>query len=106
MGLRGRRAGGVLAQEAEVVALPRIIIKRWPAAGVDVLVNNAGMGRDNAALCSGATASWVEMVSTNILGLCMATREAVQVDFVLACTLVHARCFWPQDVRGKTIQAR
>ncbi|KAK9798951.1 hypothetical protein WJX73_008977 [Symbiochloris irregularis] len=67
-----------ITKEAEVVALPRIIVKRWPEAGIDVLVNNAGLGRDNAALCSGSTASWVEMVSTNVLGLCMATREAVQ----------------------------
>ena len=29
------------AQEAEVVALPRIIVKRWPGAGVDVLVNKS-----------------------------------------------------------------
>jgi NAD(P)-dependent dehydrogenase (short-subunit alcohol dehydrogenase family) len=31
-----------LSREAEVAALPRIIDKRWPGAGVDVLVNNAG----------------------------------------------------------------
>jgi NAD(P)-dependent dehydrogenase (short-subunit alcohol dehydrogenase family) len=61
-----------------VVALPRIIAKRWPGAGVDVLVNNAGMARNNAGLWDGATASWVEMVSTNVLGVCMCTREALQ----------------------------
>lgn len=61
-----------------MVALPRIIAKRWPGAGVDVLVNNAGLGRNNAALWDGATASWVEMVSTNVLGVCMCTREALQ----------------------------
>ena len=38
-----------------MVALPRIIAKRWPGAGVDVLVNNAGLGRNNAALWDGAT---------------------------------------------------
>ena len=63
-----------------MVALPRIIVKRWPEAGIDILVNNAGMGRDNASLCSGSTGSWVEMKSTNVLGLCMCTREAVQVS--------------------------
>ena len=63
-----------------MVALPRIIAKRWPGAGVDVLVNNAGMGRNNAALWDGATSSWVEMVSTNVLGVCMCTREALQVS--------------------------
>ncbi len=61
-----------------MVALPRIIAKRWPGAGVDVLVNNAGLGRNNAALWDGATASWVEMISTNVLGVCMCTREALQ----------------------------
>ena len=42
-------------------------------------VNNAGMGRDNAALFDGKTSSWVEMISTNVLGPCMCTREALQV---------------------------
>ena len=71
-------------QEAEVIALPRIIVKRWRDAGVDILVNNAGMGRNDASLMDGNTASWVEMVSTNTLGVCMCTREAVQV---LLCDL-------------------
>lgn len=70
-----------VVQEAEVIALPRIIVKRWRDAGVDILVNNAGMGRDDASLMDGNTASWVEMVSTNTLGVCMCTREAVQVLF-------------------------
>ncbi|KAK9816310.1 hypothetical protein WJX74_009060 [Apatococcus lobatus] len=67
-----------ITKEAEVVALPRIISKRWPEAGIDVLVNNAGLGRNNASLFEGSTQSWVEMVSTNVLGVCMCTREAVQ----------------------------
>ena len=62
-----------------MVALPRIIVKRWPGAGIDVLVNNAGLGRNNAALWDGSTASWVEMISTNVLGVCMCTREALKV---------------------------
>ena len=37
------------------------------------------MGRDNAALFDGKTSSWVEMISTNVLGPCMCTREALQV---------------------------
>lgn len=74
-------AAVVVVQEAEVIALPRIIVKRWRDAGVDILVNNAGMGRNDASLMDGNTASWVEMVSTNTLGVCMCTREAVQVLF-------------------------
>lgn len=31
-----------LTKEAEVQALPRIVAKRWPGSGIDVLVNNAG----------------------------------------------------------------
>ena len=62
-----------------MVALPRIIVKRWPGAGVDILVNNAGLGRNNASLWEGSTASWVEMISTNVLGVCMCTREVLQV---------------------------
>lgn len=67
-----------ITKEAEVIALPRIIVKRWRDAGVDILVNNAGMGRNDASLFDGNTASWVEMVSTNTLGVCMCTREALQ----------------------------
>ena len=63
-----------------MVALPRIIVKRWPDAGVDVLINNAGLGRNNASLWEGSTASWVEMISINVLGVCMCTREAIQVQ--------------------------
>ena len=67
-----------VTKEAEVLALPRIISKRWPGSGIDILVNNAAVGRADGALVGGSTAAWVEMVSTNILGLSMCTREAVQ----------------------------
>lgn len=80
-------------QEAEVVALPRIILKRWPGSGVDVLVNNAGLGRNNAALWDGSTASWVEMISTNVLGVCMCTREALKVlnsSYLSCCSRMRA----------------
>lgn len=68
-----------VAQEAEVVALPRIIVKRWPGSGVEGVVNSAAVVRGGAGLLDGSTASWVEMVSTNLLGAAMVTREAVQV---------------------------
>jgi NAD(P)-dependent dehydrogenase (short-subunit alcohol dehydrogenase family) len=32
-----------VSKEAEVNALPALIQKHWPGAGVDVLVNNAGV---------------------------------------------------------------
>ncbi|GBF92449.1 guanylate kinase [Raphidocelis subcapitata] len=34
-----------VTKEAEVQALPRIVLKRWPERGVDVLFNNAGLAR-------------------------------------------------------------
>jgi NADP-dependent 3-hydroxy acid dehydrogenase YdfG len=45
--------------------------------GVDVLVNNAGLGR-SAPLSSGSTEAWREMLEVNVLGLCIATREAIK----------------------------
>ncbi len=44
--------------------------------GVDVLVNNAGLGHD-APLLSGDTEMWREMLDVNVLALCTCTREAV-----------------------------
>ncbi len=81
-----------VVQEAEVIALPRIIVKRWRDAGVDILVNNAGMGRNDASLFDGNTASWVEMVSTNTLGVCMCTREALQVCIPVNMQVAVALC--------------
>lgn len=44
--------------------------------GVDVLVNNAGLGH-RAPLLSGATEHWREMLDVNVLALCVCTREAI-----------------------------
>ena len=44
--------------------------------GVDVLINNAGIGRA-APLLSGATEHWREMLELNVLALCICTREAI-----------------------------
>ena len=43
--------------------------------GVDILINNAGLGR-RAPLLSGDTSAWREMLEVNVLGLCVCTREA------------------------------
>lgn len=45
--------------------------------GIDVLVNNAGLGH-KAPLMSGPTEAWREMLEVNVLALCVCTREAVQ----------------------------
>ena len=63
----------------KVATLPKIVAKRWPGLGIDVLVNNAGMSRNDGSLFEGSVSSWVEMLSTNVLGTCMCTREVLQV---------------------------
>lgn len=63
-----------LRDEGSILAAFAAIRARW--GGVDVMVNNGGMGRA-APLTSGATEDWRAMLETNVLGLCVCTREAV-----------------------------
>jgi NADP-dependent 3-hydroxy acid dehydrogenase YdfG len=63
-----------LRDEAAVVGMFADIRDRL--GGVDVLVNNAGLGH-KAPLLSGETALWREMLEVNILALCVCTREAI-----------------------------
>ncbi|HUS66451.1 MAG TPA: SDR family NAD(P)-dependent oxidoreductase [Kofleriaceae bacterium] len=79
---RLRAAGGEacavptdLGREADIAAL--FARAREVYGGVDVLVNNAGLGYD-APLVSGATEEWREMLELNVLALSVCTREAVQ----------------------------
>ncbi len=58
----------------EIAALFAAVRERW--GGVDVLVNNAGLGR-HAPLTTGSTEAWREMLEVNVLALCVCTREAV-----------------------------
>jgi NADP-dependent 3-hydroxy acid dehydrogenase YdfG len=44
--------------------------------GVDVLINNAGLGHAGM-LAEGRVDDWREMLEVNILGLCLCTREAL-----------------------------
>jgi NADP-dependent 3-hydroxy acid dehydrogenase YdfG len=52
-------------------------VAREQFGGIDVLVNNAGLGRA-APLSSAPTEVWREMLEVNVLGLCIATREAIR----------------------------
>ncbi|MEZ6187098.1 MAG: SDR family NAD(P)-dependent oxidoreductase [Planctomycetota bacterium] len=49
--------------------------ERW--GGVDVLVNNAGLGKA-APLLSGDAEDWRTMLDVNVLALCVCTREATR----------------------------
>lgn len=64
-----------LRQESAILTLFQTIRQQW--GGVDVLINNAGLGR-KAPLMSGATEAWREMLDVNVLALCICTREAIQ----------------------------
>jgi NADP-dependent 3-hydroxy acid dehydrogenase YdfG len=61
--------------EADVVRLVATARERF--GGVDALVNNAGLGR-KAPIVSAATELWREMLEVNVLGLLIATREAIR----------------------------
>jgi NADP-dependent 3-hydroxy acid dehydrogenase YdfG len=63
-----------LRDEAQIADLFDDVRKSF--GGVDVLVNNAGLGR-NAPLLAGPVASWREMLDLNVLALCICTKEAV-----------------------------
>jgi NAD(P)-dependent dehydrogenase (short-subunit alcohol dehydrogenase family) len=71
-----------VTKEAEVAALPRIVARRWPGAGVDALVGAAAApaaapGGASAALAGGATPAWVDAVSVDLLGAALVAREVV-----------------------------
>jgi NADP-dependent 3-hydroxy acid dehydrogenase YdfG len=60
--------------ERQILAAFATLRERW--GGVDVMVNNAGLGRD-APLVGGASEAWREMLDVNVLALAICTREAI-----------------------------
>ena len=64
-----------LRRELDILTLFERIRRHW--GGVDVLVNNAGLGH-LAPLMSGETESWREMWEINVLGLSICSREVVR----------------------------
>jgi NADP-dependent 3-hydroxy acid dehydrogenase YdfG len=64
-----------LRQESDILAFFEVVRQRW--GGVDVLINNAGLGHKQSLL-AGDTEAWREMLEVNVLALCICTREAIQ----------------------------
>lgn len=62
-----------LRQEAEILGFFHAVRQAW--GGVDVLVNNAGLGHKQSLL-EGDTEAWRDMLEVNVLALCICTREA------------------------------
>lgn len=90
---RAERLEGLAAElpEAEVLRVPsdlrdggqvrslfETVRRRW--GGVDLLVNNAGLGRRMPLVNDDPSAEgvWREMLEVNVLALCLCTREAVR----------------------------
>lgn len=64
-----------LRHEADILAMFAAIRHAW--GGVDVLVNNAGLGHKESLL-EGETEGWRDMLEVNVLALCICTREATR----------------------------
>src|SRR5262245_36149973 len=74
----GGEVEGVRADMRVEDAIVRLVTTaRERFGGVDALVNNAGLGR-RAPVSSAETELWREMLETNVLGLLIATREAIR----------------------------
>jgi len=64
-----------LRKESDILAFFDTIRQRW--GGVDVLINNAGLGHKQPLL-DGDTEAWRDMLEVNVLALCICTREATR----------------------------
>ena len=77
-GDRGRATLSVVADLTQDAEILRVFEETRAAfGGVDVLVNNAGLGL-RAALMDGDPAHWRRMLDLNVIALSLCTREAVQ----------------------------
>ncbi|XP_017777390.1 PREDICTED: farnesol dehydrogenase-like [Nicrophorus vespilloides] len=81
-GLQGKR-GKLYAYKADLTVEEDIIKAfKWTLENVGpvhILVNNAGTVTGGTDLISGDTAKWRTVMDTNVIGLCIATREAIQI---------------------------
>ncbi|XP_022902825.2 farnesol dehydrogenase-like isoform X1 [Onthophagus taurus] len=65
-----------VTKENDILALFEFV--KTKLGPVHVLVNNAGIAR-STNLSNGDTSKWKEILDTNVLGPCIATREAIRV---------------------------
>lgn len=65
---------GDARSEEQLLAVFAAVSETW--GGLDVMVNNAGLGR-TASMHDGKTEAWREMLEVNVLALAIATREAL-----------------------------
>lgn len=64
-----------LRKEEDILNMFEFIRKQY--GGVDLCINNAGIG-PSSTLLEGTTEQWKEMLDVNVLALCICTREAVK----------------------------
>lgn len=69
--------GGDVASENEMVALMRTVVGRFDR--IDVLVNNAGIGEQNAPTLEQSSAAFDRLLSVHVRGTFLASREAARV---------------------------
>lgn len=67
--------------------------------GLDVLINNAGCVR-KGGLVNGKTRDWQEVLDTNVMAICIASREAISLmrDRGDTCQIIHVN-----SVAGHTV---
>ncbi|KAK4880621.1 hypothetical protein RN001_008767 [Aquatica leii] len=79
--LRAEYEGILHALEADITNEDDILkVFNWTMHNygpVHVLINNAGISR-LTTLCDGDTKMWKDIINTNVMGLCIATREAIK----------------------------
>ncbi|KVF23580.1 glucose 1-dehydrogenase [Burkholderia vietnamiensis] len=69
--------GGDVASENEMIALMRTVVGRFDR--IDVLVNNAGIGEQNAPTLEQSSAAFDRLLSVHVRGTFLASREAARV---------------------------